>query len=418
MTVSYSPANKVFVQSSDSASIDAFARSRVSEPVTLFDSQQQYDTNPLLYVTKTTGTASETHNPDNSGVDLTTGTTATDAIIRQTRQYFRYQPGKSQFVLCTFTFNEDNDNVRRRLGYFDGNNGIFLERYNGVTNIVLRSKSSGTVVETRVAQSDWNIDKLDGTGETKRTLDITKAQIFCLDIEWLGVGRARCGFVIDGLPVYVHEFLHANVGTGAYMTTANLPVRYEIENVDGGTGGDMTMICCSVIAEGGFESERGVPHCQSTGTTLKPVATVAAVPLLSIQPAATFNSIENRSTVVLKQFSGYAEDNAIALEVLYNPTLTGAAFSAVSSADSTVEFDTAATDVSGGIPIQIEYLPAASQGSRQTPGNIALGLSQRLPIGLDVDGADPTVITIVGKRLIGTAGSANVAVSLLWDEIR
>lgn len=401
----------------DSAAVDAFARARFSQPVTLFDSQLQYDEASLFWVNKITNTAAETHDPNNSAVDMTTGTDAGDAIIRQTKQYFRYQPGKSQLIMMTFDLADDSANNRYRVGYFDDNNGVFLQRYNGVTSIVLRSKTSGAVVDTVINQSDWNFDKLDGTGVSNISLDITKAQILVIDLEWLSVGRVRVGFFKNGVLRYAHAFNNANVKDGAYMTTANLPVRYSAENVDGGTAADLKAICCSVISEGGFEAERGIPAAVSTGTSYVAITTVARTPILSIRPAPTFNSIENRSTVILEQIKAYARNDTVLFETIYDGTLVSAEFTALSSAYSTVEYDTNASAITGGNAISIDFVPAAAQGQSSTPGAASLGISQRLPFARDVDGNTPTIITITG-RLMETGASANTAVALLWDEVR
>jgi hypothetical protein len=61
-----------------------------------------------------------------------------------------------------------------------------------------RKKSINWHSETVVPQTNWNIDKLDGTGISGITLDISKAQILWMDIEWLGLGTVRIGFVING----------------------------------------------------------------------------------------------------------------------------------------------------------------------------------------------------------------------------
>ena len=84
------------------------------------------------------------------------------------------------------------------------------------------------VVETRIPQSSWNIDKLDGTGPSGLTLDLTKMQMWFVDYAWYGAGTIRWGLrATDGTIVYVHKLANNNVNSEAYMRSGNLPARYE-----------------------------------------------------------------------------------------------------------------------------------------------------------------------------------------------
>ena len=89
---------------------------------------------------------------------------------------------------------------------------MFYRYKDGVNYFVRRTFVSGSAVDAdEIAQSDWNTDKLDGTGPSGIILDESKAQILWWDFEWLGVGTVRCGFVIDGLFRTCHVFNHAIV---------------------------------------------------------------------------------------------------------------------------------------------------------------------------------------------------------------
>ena len=248
---------------------DAFGRLQVAAPQTLLDSQNVYKENTKFY-TVTSGSGSTTFDADASLVDMNVTSASGDEVIKETNRVFPYQPGKALEILATFCFNAAKTNLRQRVGYFGANNGVFLEQDDDTVYLVIRSKSSGSVVENRIAQSNWNVDPLDGTGNSGITLDITRSQILFIDIEWLGVGTVRCGFVIDGAFVFAHKFHHANTENaphGTYMTTACLPIRYEITNT-GATSGASTLkqICTSVISSGGYVP-RGVGHLTGRGLT-------------------------------------------------------------------------------------------------------------------------------------------------------
>jgi len=376
------------IRMGDSPSIDAFARLRVSNPTTLFDSQQQYDLNRILWesdITDNSGNADVTHDANGAEAELTVG--AGDTIIRQTRRYFRYQPGKSQFVLTTFVFDEPNDDLEQKVGYFDGENGIFFQDYyNEGYKITLRSYVTGSAVDTRIDQSDWNIDKFDGTGPSGYTLDFTKSQIFLIDMEWLGVGRVRCGFVIDGIPYYAHEFLHANVIEGVYMTTANLPVRYEVVGDQNLTGTKtLRAICAQVASEGGFENATGLEFSVSNKTTLRTVTNASYVPLVCLRPLQTFNSITNRARILPETYSVYSDDTSIHYDLVWGATITGGAWATLAT-DSVSQVNLTATSFSGGIVVESGYVAASNQ-SRGVSIKQAIG---DYPLFLDIDGNHPT----------------------------
>jgi len=240
-------------------SVDAFGRARVGLPFTLFDSFHRYQDNGKVAVSNTAG-GTYAFNSNTSSIDCTLTTASGAKVYRETKRVFTYQPGKSIQILATFVMSPHKTNLRQRIGYFSAENGFFLERSDATTSnvcFVKRTKVSGVVQDIRIDQADWNIDKLDGTGPSLLTLNLDDPQILFIDIEWLGVGTARMGFVIDGQFVHCHSIHHANLDDspkGAYMQTACLPMRLEVENL-GTTASSSTykQICASVISEGGIE---------------------------------------------------------------------------------------------------------------------------------------------------------------------
>lgn len=239
----------------DSPNFDSFDRLRVSNPETLFDSKQIFDAAPLVYddqETSGSGTGS-THSTDTASSTLTVGATTAGKRVRQSFMRFNYQPGKSHLVLCTGVLDKSGGGtgITRGFGYYDDENGLFLQDAEGTIQLVCRSYATGSAVDNAVNQASWNLDTMDGTGASGVTLDVTKTQILIMDFEWLGVGRVRMGFVIDGIIIYAHQFLHANSLSVVYMSTPNLPIRYEIENDGTGAASSLEHICSSVMSEGG-----------------------------------------------------------------------------------------------------------------------------------------------------------------------
>lgn len=393
------------------SSADAFARLRISNPVTLFDSQLQYDLDPLLWETITAGGGSASLNANESSCVMSVAAN-NDSCARQTHGYFRYQPGKSQLILCTFNLEASVANVRKRVGYFGNRNGVYLEQNGSSVGIGLRTYVSGSAVDTVVPQSQWNLDKFDGSGPGGKVLDLSKVQILVIDLQWLGVGRVRVGFQLDGQMLYAHQFLAANVITTVYMTTANLPIRYEIAAIGEISGTkSMKQICCSVISEGGFETERGHPFVASNGITSVSVTTRR--PVLSIRPKLTFNSQINRGQIIMQAHDCIIGSGSGYWELVYNGTLGSTpAFNSV-DANSIVEFDVASTTITGGTVMDAGFMSGGANISSRVQDTINLFL--RVAVTLNAAGDTADRLSLVWTSFTGSI-SVNSAMS--WLEIR
>lgn len=265
--------------------LDAFGRLRVSEPFTLFDSQNRYiDGEQFSTTTATSGNVVYVANE--SSFNLNVSAASGSSVIRQSKTVQAYQPGKSLLTMNTFAMATLKANLRQRVGYFTTGNGVYFEANGTNLFLVIRSSTTGSVVEERIAQADWNGDKL----LSGIVLNPTLTQIFWNDIEWLGVGNVRAGFVINGQFIVCHTFQHANQpgNTTVYMTTATLNPRYEITNT-GATSGVSTMkqICSTVISEGGFTPSTKIGYV-TNNTSLTRVAagnTLTSLCSIRLNPA-------------------------------------------------------------------------------------------------------------------------------------
>lgn len=394
---------------------DGFGRVRSSEVSTLFDTQAQYSAGPRDWSTLAAGTGAATHLPNESSVELSTGGAANGAqIIRQTKLCWRYQSGKSQQIFRTFLFGAAVANVRRRTGYFDENNGIFLEQTTTDLRWVARSATSGAPSDAVfAAQADWNQDRLDGSGASGLTLDITKTQLMFVDLQWLGVGRVRVGFFIDGRAILAHEFDFGNLLTTTYMTTANLPLRSEITNTGAAAGANtMKDICASVMSEGGDENfQRGNLNSASNGVS--PIAVTTRRPVLSIRPALNFNGIPNRAWYIPIEALFRVATNDCFWEIVYGGALSGGGgpvWAAV-AADSCVEKDITATTITGGVTVLSGFgLAGLGASSGQTVAEVA----GRFP-----NSVDSLLGTQLGHSIVCTSftGTSNVAATVNLREI-
>jgi len=397
--VNSGPSNPAYV-AIGGTNTDAFGRLRVSEPYTLFDSQNRYAADNQFDTSTVTG-GSITYLPNESSVRMDVTTASGAEVVRQTFRSFPYQPGKGLLVLATFVMNEAKTNLRQRVGYFGTQNGLYFELNNTTKAFVIRTYVGGSVDNTtrRVEQSAWNGDKLDGTGPSGLTLDLTKPQILWMDFEWLGVGNVRCGFVINGQYIVCNTYQTANFfGTSVYMTTAILPVRYEITNTAAtASSSSMKQICSSVVSEGGYE-QTSIEHVATmTSATAGSYITTTYKPLVSIRLASTA-----LGAVVIPynvNFLPTTTDN-YQIGLFKNGTLTGASYSAVAS-DANVEFDIAATAITGGTLVYSEFLTSRSGRSALSGANASFNLD--LQLGASLAGASD-VYSLCVRTLTGTGG--------------
>lgn len=394
--------------------VDAFGRSRTSMPLTLFDSSHRYKDNNLWATSNSAGTT-YSFNANAGLIELNLGTTSDQEIIRETTKTFSYQPGKSLQILNTVVMEPPKANLRQRVGYFGANNGIYLEA-NG-TNIAFieRSWSNGSLVETRAEQADWNIDTLLGAVESspsQLTLDMSKAQIVWHDIEWLGLGTVRCGFVIDGKLIHCHSFHHANYITSTYMTTGSLPLRYEIKNT-GATANNSTMkqVCSTVISEGGYElrgkqqaigTPIGAGYSCATANTLYPVVSIrlksTALDAIVIPTAASLLGKGNGVDFKWSMIAGGTVTNT-------TPWVSA-------DANSAVEYTLTANAITGGRVCATGYFNSSTQSSPTIDILKAAMFQFQLERNSFTGDAEPFTIAVQA----GT-NTSNCYASVDWEEI-
>lgn len=358
--------NASYVQFGGST-VDAFGRLRVASPFTIFDSQSRFAADPAYsYVTATGGTT--TYNTNKSSVNLSVTATSGSTALAQTFRVFPYQPGKGLLTLQTFSMTAAKTNLVQRVGYYSAYNGVYLEQGpNGVT-FVIRTYTGGSVDNTRyVAQANWNGDRLNGTGPSGVTLDLTKTQILWFDFEWLGVGNVRCGFVINGQFIVCHTFQNANIGTSVYMQTAILPLRFEITNTDAtASASTLQMICSSVQSEGGYEqtsqsftarrTDNGVSIANNTGLTFTPLVSIRV-------NSSYYGAIIIPQNILFHPTAAGSTGYEIVL--VRNATLTGATWAGTALAGNQVDVDLAATAMTatGDNIIETAFAAQSSQST-------------------------------------------------------
>jgi hypothetical protein len=359
----------------DSGMVDAFGRQRFSEPFTLFDSMLRYSRRTDQWDEAVVGSGSTNYLVNESSLELKTTVASGDTALRRTRKHFPYQPGKSIMVLASFVGNTPMAGLVQEVGYFDDDNGVILRANGEQIELVVRSFTTGSAQETVVPQSAWNIDALP-------SFDFSKANILIADLEWLGVGRVRMGFVIDGEIIYCHEFNHANNIDRVYMTSAILPLSYRIYNSSSiAAPARLKQICSSVVSEGGY---------QPTGPIYiagKGVAGFAAISSETMVAAIRMASGRTDNVIIPAQIDvslgGNPASNTVAQwRLRLNPTISGTWLDAANGRGNVQTMSTGT--FSGGTVIGAGLVASRSAIEFDPESGLALSLGQTIDGTSDV----------------------------------
>jgi hypothetical protein len=413
ITVKVNPLSGFPITFADSPNLDAFGKLRVSMPYTLFDSKTLHNKSSLFWSQTAIGTGVVQFTGDNDASVTLSASNIGDYAIRQTSQRFNYQPGKSQLAIFTGVLSPVS-NAIKRLGLFTSltaqpftpNLGLYFETQTNSTSSIAVVQNNGTnlVPSVSAIRENWNIDKLDGTGPSGKTLRLSAANIFLVDFEWLGVGRVRFGTVIDGQVCYCHEINNAGNVQGAYIKSPNLPVRAEIRQTGTGTA-SMKMICCSVMSEGGSDFT-GVTRSVDTGGTSTGIEvttknTRRAIIGLRLQANKldSVNEILNSSVIPLPHQA--ATSSPFRYEIISNPNLGGSTIiwnpvDVNSNFDYAVAPDNTIT-VTGGVVIASGYSTLG-----QTIDLTGYRFEKFLRLGCSVAGVRDTLWLVVTPLLNST----------------
>lgn len=321
----------VKVEYADNGSLDAFGKLRVSFPTTLFDSKTLYNKSSFFWSQIATGTgAAVNFTGENIDASVTLSGAGVGAYaVRQTTQRFNYQPGKSQNIIFTGVL-APVSNAIKRYGIFQSltaapytpNVGLYFEtQTDAPSSIAVVQLNDGLVPSVSARRELWNIDKLDGTGPSGKVLQLSAANIFSIDYEWLGVGRVRFGFVIDGKLCYCHQINNAGNVQGTYIRTPNLPVRAEIRQVGAGTC-NAKMICSTVMSEGGTDFTGVVKSVPASTSPLTLAAnTRAAIVGIRLQ-STRLDSVNNIINASMMALASNNQSACYRYEIVLNPSIS------------------------------------------------------------------------------------------------
>jgi hypothetical protein len=435
------------------ASYDVFNRAFTDAPTTIFTTHTAFTSQLNLLDYRSTGTGSIFIDLSNSVTELTVAGVAGRAI-KQSREYLLYLPGKSQIIHFTLTPHYRgtfDNNVAIRAGLYDdyrdkntasssnpgnplgqevnqksmgqyfelsGNQWFVVERYNSPDNV--------TNV-TRVPQSQWNIDTVDGNVNTSKSGFIlptnpTTGILLLIERQWLGVGIVRMGLFYNAQPIYVHAFQSRNISV-PYTHLPKLPLRWEIERTSTiGTVPSTTMasICGAAVVGGQYIPTGNLYSLPITSLVSDiPVdQTLRPVLLLRLQQQYC------RATMKIKtlEFINTNTNNADAgYQLSRNPVISGS-FTWTKHPDSRsmIEYAYFADPISSGNTITNNgYITRAGYFSSRTQIQDELGVEELLTapsIASDIYG-NPDVLCIAMVALKSTGGNLSIRANARWLEI-
>jgi len=337
-----------------SPALSSFGGLVVEAPETSRQYVYAYDEKSGEFYDVETGAATITYLSDERAILLdTNGTSSGDKVTRQSHLYHPYQPGTMSKIMQTLALGDTGKaNVRRRWGYFDENDGLFWELDGTTLYVVVRSSTTGSPVDTRVAQASWNGDSLDGTENFN--LDVSKTNLYWIDFQWLGVGICRFGVYADnGAKITAHTIENPNNQVTAYMKTGTLPVRYEIENTDtAGSSSEMKAICCVVQIVGKIKRQF-TTFGSSCASTQSVTYGEGEKVLMTIRSKELLNGLINHAITTPSEI--HIVSDPATSSGLYNIRLRGLSFTQggtwqTQSSTSATEYNCGVTGFLGGAP--------------------------------------------------------------------
>lgn len=395
--------------------LDAVGRIRISNPVSRFAGKMIGTKKALMWAESVALGGAISYDMNLSSCLLQVPATPNAVAIRQSKRYISYPPGKSQLLDTTFVMHPVEPGLIQRVGYFDSANGLFLELNGDMPNaeiaVVRRTSVTGGPVDERIPQAAWNLDKLDGSGASKKTLNLNLIQFLVIDFVWLSAGSIRFGFYIDGEVIYCHRINNANVLSAPFMTTPSLPLRWEIRTTAPiSVPATLYQICGAAISEGGVEEPGIIRSYFRTGLGVV-IPSAAFRPVLAIRINPAVSTI--RSTILPQNLSvGSSTAANFNWFLALNPVVVGGPAPVWTDLpESAAQFDITRT---GTVDPATAVILSSGFSATQLSAIPNLDLPEALALAANVDGTIPDEMVLCARPL---TGSETFSGSLAWREL-
>jgi hypothetical protein len=339
---------------------------------------------------------------DSARANLQTSAASNGSIKLSTREAVRYVPGQGNIARGAPVFSAPATSSRQAWGFLSDTDG-FAFGYNGTQfGILIRSNS----IDTWIPQNVWNgDDKFDGFGITGNLLIPTFGSPMQIQMQWLGYGAVRF-FVEDpntGDFVLVHIHKFANTSAVPSIQQPSLPVRFELVNV-----GNTSNLSAFIASMGGFaEGDRDIPGADvrfSFSNSVVGVPTTGArVFTIRNKPTNVFGGTNTNAVNVHIDHMGIRASSTgdMFIQLILNPTLTGASFSDINAATSVMQSDVSST-FTASTGVVLMTIPVTSNTSTT---EVIDSYNIRLAPG-----------DVLGVIAFSEGGTINTRASLSWHE--
>lgn len=340
--------------------------------------------------------------------------------VKQTKIYVPFRPGNSCVItMCGILVDVIVDNLISRIGLFDdhsdklspsgndiGGDGHFFQLIGSQLSVVQRNSIIDSPYQTDVVinQTNWNLDKLDGTGASGFILDPTKTNIYAIKKNYQGVGNVLFGIKYKDNFIWAHEITNENILTTTYMKRDVLPVRFEIDASNATSSGSiLTQINAAIFYNNPY-SLMGRKFSISNCFNRKLVDTYLT-PILSIR----LNNRNIRGIIDILDINCICESsNNSLISIVSNGSLTDASWSNVNSS-SYVDYDTSSTNISNGTILYSFYL----SGSNSSKLSMTSDTTNIAYLTSFINGTSD-VLSICAQL---SADSANVCATINYQEL-
>lgn len=390
---------------------DAFGNARYSESIKVAQHIFIYGDNASKYYDETISGATVAPVYTDSSLKLEVTDQINSRITRTSNQYYPYNPGVGTEIMMSLRSGDNGKTgVIRRWGLFDDDDGVFFQLSGTAFQVVNRNSATGSIVDTIVEREDFNGDPLQDSTIHSYAIDFSKYNLFWIDFQWLGVGRVRFGtFAPDGRKVIIHTIENPNQHTVPYMKRGTLPFRIEMFNESNtASSSEMKLICADITRQNNNAKYEGITHDHDSDDIVS-LNSTGYTPIISFRPLQTFNGLTNRTTVIPIDFEIFSDNEAIEIEIVLNPTLSGVSWSQHHPYSST-EVDESATSYTGGTRFATFFAPAGIS-LRELEEDL------RYAITLNADGVTQPIFTVAG-RVLKPGASADVQLVVRWREVR
>ena len=332
---------------------------------------------------------------------VASGVPAAGTAQLQSVQSVRYRPGKEGYSFFTCEFTTQVGGVlgiadsNQQIGLFDDQNGIYVG-FTGVDFCVAKRKEG---VDTIITQSNFNRDKLDGTGYSGFTADFSKNNVFKISFGYLGAATITYEVLRqDGVWIPFHVIEYPNSSINAHISNPVLPVTCRVEKTAGATNVTMRTTSWSAGTITGDLTQQQISNRPYAFSNVKDVSAGVRTNIFTLKCSTAFGGLTNRIPFQPIFISVSADGTKnVDISILKNATINGTSYHDVDSPNSVVSYDIAATSVSGGT---LEF-------------PIKLGKTE----SQSIDMADFRMLSLPGETLTFSAlssGASAVGIGCRW----